>query len=176
MTPEMKQIPSYAAAVTPLMLSQYRRALRLLGLVGAGCSAADSVEQALFEIRDGFWVRSAVGAQLDVLGRVYGVSRGGMDDPTFRAQLQFRAGTLVSGNPEEILTFLAFVAGDVGLEYIPEYPAGFVIGISTLVGDQAMLESLAPAGVHIGYGNPMQDYYGNPMETQAGVSMYALVG
>ena len=172
---EIVQITDYNSVVRAKILSQYNRAVRLLGIVVIGCQQADNIEQAMFEIRDGLWIRNAVGVQLDLLGRIYKVLRKTMTDDEYKIQLQFQAATLVNGNPEEILTFLSFVTGLTDLEYLPEYPAGFLVPTSTTVVDQATLELLAPAGVRVGYGNPMQDYFGNPMETETGAYMYARV-
>lgn len=172
---DLTQITDYNSLVRAKVLSQYNRALRVLGIVEAGCVQADTIEQAMFEIRDGLWIRNAVGVQLDLLGRVYRVPRRTMTDDVYRQQLQFQAATLVNGNPEEILTFLSFVTGLSDLGYLPEYPAGFAITTSASVVDLPQLELLAPAGVHVGYANPMDDAYGNPMQTATGAYMYALV-
>lgn len=174
MTPELVQIKDYGKVVTPRILSQYQKALRLIGLVRAGCAAADSIEQAFFDIREGFWLRLAVGAQLDVLGRAYGVAREGRDDSSYRTQIQFRAATLVSGNPEELLVFLAVALGDVNTAYIPEYPAGFVITTSEGTIPTASLIPLAPAGVRAAFANPMFDAHGMAMQGADDQIMYAV--
>jgi hypothetical protein len=143
-------------------------------MVGAGCAAADSVEQALFEIRSGYWLRLAVGVQLDALGKVYVVSREGRDDDAYRTQIQFRAATLVSGNPEELLVFLAVALGDTNAEYIPEYPAGFVLTTSEDTIPTASLIPLAPAGVRVAFANPMFDAHGMAMQGAGDQIMYAV--
>ena len=171
----MKHISDYTPVVQATLLSQYKRAGRLLGIVEAGCSQANNVEEAMFEIRDGFWIRNAVGVQLDILGRIYKVPRGSLSDDNYRIQLQFQAASLVNGNPEELLTFLSFVTGVGDLEYFPEYPAGFAITTDETSVNRALLESLAPAGVRVDYANPMLDALGNPMLTALNTKMYALL-
>lgn len=173
MIPELTQIQSYSAVIGPTMLTQYNRALRLHGLVDASCAQVDSVEEAMFQIRSGFWIRNAVGVQLDILGRIYGMARNGLDDATYRSRLQAQAAALINGAPEEIMTFLTFMLGDPAAEYWPEYPAGFVVRTSVGSMSSESLRLLSPSGVAASFtdtepildalDDPILDGYGNPI-------------
>ena len=118
---------------------------RLKAWIAASLSQADDLETALQELRDGLWIRTATGANLDVLGRVYGVPRSGRDDIAYRQAIHVRAATVVNGTPDEITTFLELAFGTPGLSIIPQYPAAFYIVDSPATTSQ--LESIAPAGV-----------------------------
>lgn len=173
-TPELEQIQDHAAIVVPLLLSQYQQSARLLGLVRSGCAQADDLEEALFQIRSGYWLSSAIGAQLDVLGRVYREQRNGRTDEDYRTAIKVRASMLVSGNPEEILAFYRFSLGATDLVYQAEYPAGFVLLTDDETFGQGTLDTLSPAGVQGAFGNPITDALGNPMLTATGAAMYVV--
>ena len=119
---------------------------RLKGWIAAPLKEADKVEQAMREIRDGLWLRSAVGPQLDMLGRVYGEKRIGRLDDDYRLAIQLKAATVVNGTPDEIMVFMQLIYGSQSFEYVPEYPAGFWI-VSDVVPSPEQLERISPAGV-----------------------------
>lgn len=174
MSPVMNPVGDYGTdVVLPRLLSQYRRAARLIGLLRTGCEGANRLEQALFEVRSGYWLRLAVGQQLDVLGKVYNFQRDGLSDDDYRTQLQFRAAMLVNGTPEEIVTFLSFVlGGTVPIEYQPEYPAGYALLGADVSIPSEVLNSLSPSGVEATFGLEMLDALGDPMQDANGASMY----
>ena len=173
-SPDIVQQTDSVAIARGHLLSQYTQAVRLLGLISAGCHQADSVEQAMFEIRDGFWIATAVGAQLDVLGNVYGLSRDGMDDDTYRTELQYLAASWVNGSPEEIMAFLRFITGARDIAYLTDYPAGYALTTNDAAVTVPLLQSISPAGVQASLAVPMTDYYGRAMVTALGEPLYSL--
>lgn len=176
MTPEIVQITDYNAIAVSQLLSQYKRALRILGLIEAASAQADSVERMLWEIRTGFWLPNATGVQLDALGRVYGLARNGQDDATYRPLLQAQAASLVNGNPEEIMTFLAFVLDDPGIEYRPEYPAGFVLYTTNNTMSSETMRKLVPSGVAASFAaaSPILDAVDDPLEDALGNQIFGV--
>ena len=172
----MTKIEDHAAIVVPLVLSQYQRASRLLGLIRSGCAQADDVEEALYEIREGLKLDSAVGAQLDLLGKLYKESRAGRSDTDYRDAIRIRASLSVNGTPDEIINFLRFSLGATDAVYAPEYPAGFVI----LTDDEAfgvgtgVLNTISPAGVQGLFASPMFDALGAKMLDGHGEPMYTV--
>ena len=120
---------------------------RLKAWIAASLDQGDDLETALQELRDGLWIRTAKGVNLDVLGRVYGIPRSGRDDTAYRQAIQVRAATIVNGTPDEITTFLELAFGVPGLSIIPQYPAAFYIVDSPATTTQ--LESISPAGVGV---------------------------
>ena len=119
---------------------------RLKGWIAAGLKEADYVEQAMWEIREGLWLKNAIGANLDLLGRVYNVTRQGRDDATYRTAIQLKAATSVNGTPDEIVRFLALIYDIADVEYTPEYPARYWIS-GALLPTVAQLSQISPAGV-----------------------------
>jgi hypothetical protein len=119
---------------------------KLKGLLEAGLYQGQTIEEALFEMRDGLWIRSAQGVQLDLLGRVYREQRQGREDEAYRQAIAVRAASVVNGTPDEIVTFLKLAFGFTSAIYTPEYPAAFWIEPPADL-TVSQLERFSPSGV-----------------------------
>lgn len=132
-----------------LLLSQYDNSTKLQGIIDASYDSADELEQALFEIRDEFWLSNAVGDQLDIIGEIFQESRDGDVDVDYRARIQAKASLVVSGEPEAIIAVLKNLFGATFVTYIPGWPAipasYYIISDSTIT--VAQLTKYSPAGV-----------------------------
>jgi hypothetical protein len=101
-------------------------------LIRALCAPAQDLEDALIQVYVGRWINTAVGAQLDVLGKIVGQPRGGFADDFYRLTIQVRV--LInrsSGGPEELYTILGLVVpmgATLALAYFQ--PAAFNMTIS----------------------------------------------
>lgn len=119
---------------------------RFKGLLSAQLDRAQDLEDMLFELRAGLFLDQAIGAQLDLLGRVYNETRQGRADDEYRTGIRVKAATVVNGTPDEICIFLKLAFGFTSVAYTPEYPGAFFIeppsGLS--VKD---LERISPAGI-----------------------------
>lgn len=119
---------------------------RFKGLLSAQLDRAQDLEDMLFELRAGLFLDQAIGAQLDLLGRVYNESRQGRSDADYRTGIRVKAATVVNGTPDEICTFLKLAFGFTSVAYTPEYPGAFFIEPpSTLTVRD--LERISPAGI-----------------------------
>lgn len=118
---------------------------RLKGLIGAHLDQGDKLETALNEIQDGLYLATAIGAQLDLLGRIYNLGRIGRSDTDYRSALQAKAATAVNGTPDEIVTFVRLAYG-IEATYTFEGPGSFFLEPQTGL-TIAQLEAVSPAGV-----------------------------
>ena len=169
---DLAQITDFWARCSPFILSQYQDSTRLRGLIESGCKQSNDTEAALFEIRDAFDLPTAKGVQLDKIGGWYREGRLGRNDAAYRDAITLRAASQINGNADEIMRFLkALFPSMSDIRYIPEYPAGFVMGTSSTEGT-GYLEPLAPAGVSAVYGVAMTDFLTNLMTTFSGATMY----
>lgn len=175
-SPQMQQITDYTALLQPRILSQYQQAKRLLGIMEAGTLQADQIEEALFQVRNGFFLATAVGVQLDTLGKIYRESRNGRTDSDYRDAIRLRAATAISGTPDEIILFLKnFVAGaPADLEYQPEYPGKYVILTSDDSFGTGVLDSVSLAGVKGLMGSPLLDGNLDPLRDGHGNIIYSV--
>ena len=126
---------------------------RIKGMIAANLAAADKLEASAFELRDALGIKNAIGAQLDLLGRVYNVKRQGRSDGDYRKAIQIRAAVAVNGTPDEICSYLRDVYGYTSIRYtsenvVPHYNMAFFIdGYAPTQITIKELESLSPAGV-----------------------------
>lgn len=174
--PEIQQITGYTAMVQARVLAQYQQSRRLLGIMEAGTLQADQIEDAIFQIRNGFFLATAVGVQLDTLGKIYRESRNGRTDSDYRDAIRLRAATAISGTPDEIILFLRnFVAGAPSdLEYQPEYPGKYVILTSDDSFGTGVLDSISMAGVKGMMGSPILDGHLDPLRDGHGEIIYSV--
>ncbi len=90
-------------------------------------------ETAAFEVLTQRWLDTAVGVQLDGLGKIVGKEREGADDDTYRRLLRAQILINLSGaSVQEIVSILELVIAGAVIELKQEFPAGF-----TVVVDQA---------------------------------------
>lgn len=114
------------------LIQQLKGKPRLEGLLRAFVSEVQAVEDALWQVFDQRLLDNAVGAQLDLLGRVVGRERAGMDDDSYRTHLRVQIRlNLGSGTARDVLeTFALLVNADLSrLELEEQYPAAFVLRV-----------------------------------------------
>jgi hypothetical protein len=133
-----------------LILEQYKNSTRLQALIDSANISANDIEKALFEIRDEFYIDTAIGVQLDVIGDIFNESRRGLSDTEYRALIKLK-GILIggSGEPEFIISVLKSLYGATYVEYYPGFPARpasyTVLTDATIT--ETELNIFSPAGV-----------------------------
>jgi hypothetical protein len=130
-----------------LLIGRYKDSNNFKKLLNVFNKGADEIEKAMFEIRDLFWLNTAVGKQLDIIGDILNALREGRDDDEYRNYIKEIIQLLNSGAPEQIISALKSLYGFTGnIIYRHEYPAGyFIFGDYGL--DNIFLQRFNPAGV-----------------------------
>lgn len=146
-------IPDFVAKVHELILEAYKNPREdnskgnlesLLEVFASECQNLEEMWQELLVMLD---MDAAVGAWLDILGRIACVAREGRSDDQYRVEIKLAFTSNFSGTPDQILQYVKRVTNSDTVAFIAEYPANFWI---TCDGDgltAAMLARLAPAGV-----------------------------
>jgi hypothetical protein len=171
---DMTQITDYSA-ILELLAEQYKTSEKMRGILDAMCISADDLEDALFEIRSQFWIDTAEGAQLDILGAVFGLERtAGLADADYREQLEFKLANLfASGTPEDIINTIIGLYGGTFVDYSRDgLTASFNI-ITDATITQTQLDSISPAGVGSHLLCPLLDGAGDIIVDGAGDPIYA---
>lgn len=134
-----------------LLLEQFKDSDNLKGILSAFNTEMEKVEDALFEIRDNFYLATAEGDQLDTLGLIFNEDRQGRSDTDYRNAIQSKAEVLYSGTPEGIYTQLKLLYGATTLQYSPadagDYALYYMSTDAVITEEQ--LEVLSPAGVTV---------------------------
>ena len=173
---ELVQIAdSYSDTMRPKLMEQYKpgQAPKLNQLLEAVGAQKDDLEAALFGIRSGMYLATAIGAQLDMIGAIFKVGRNGFDDATYRMAIQKVASMRSFATPEDIISVLKVIYGASYVDYHPEYPAGCVIFTDVIV-PAGTLDLLAPAGVQVRAPYFIVDYEGNNIADYDGNILYGV--
>lgn len=152
----IEKVEDHCADGLELLLEQFKDKPRLAGVLCAFLEQVQEVEDATWQLLTERDLDTAVGAQLDMLGRLVGEERRGRTDDQYRPFV--RARILINrsnGLPEEILTILRVVLGaGVGLRLREDFPAAFTVIVSelgTLTPDTLirLLQQAKAAGVRV---------------------------
>lgn len=145
---EIEIILDYQEEALKLLLAQYKDSVKLQGLIDGKSKQIDDIELALFEIREGFYLDDAIGAQLDIIGKIWDVERKGLNDTEYRQSIYFKISLKVSGTLKEIISILKSFYGATYVEYHPQYPAKMLLLTDATASAEA-IERFAPAGVKV---------------------------
>ena len=136
------------------LLSQYADSQNFRNLLKSSSALFDDIEEALFEIRDLFFIDEATGRQLDIIGSIFFEERGGRDDADYRLAIKGVAAFTNSGTPNNIISILEDIYNVEVLDYSlpPDQPATYSIIIKQNPNNErdvtaSILDILSPAGV-----------------------------
>lgn len=111
------------------LLMQYREKPRFEAVVSAIAAEVQELEDALHTLNTGRALPTAVGAQLDVLGRIVGQGRLNLSDTQFRRYISARIALNNSSGtiPEVRAIFASLAAIGSAVEVHERFPAAFVL-------------------------------------------------
>ena len=131
------------------LLPQFERSTKLKGLLRSLLGEVQPTEDVLLQVMSQTGIDTAVGVQLDTLGKLLNVSRGSSDDDEYRTRLYSQISlNSANGTPENIITLVRLVTGsqDVVLnEYFPAEAHVQVRGGNPV--PEGFLDLVSPAGV-----------------------------
>ena len=123
----------------------------MAAIMNAIASELQELSDAIYDVMTEIDVNSAVGSQLDLLGKVYGRSRDGYGDEAYRSLLKMQIGINVSnGTINPMIAIIKSVTDSTKVDMFEDYPAAVsaVVNGGTVNAELlAELESVASAGV-----------------------------
>lgn len=112
------------------LVKQFKGQPRLQALLSALLNQVQSLEDATWDLLMNRWLDTAVGAQLDALGKIVGEPRNGRNDADYKVRLQARLRiNLASGTPEDVLALFSFLLPSNTFKIKEWYPAHFTLEI-----------------------------------------------
>ncbi len=127
------------------LVEQFRRQPKILAFLTSFLNQIQDAENAAFELIDERTLATAVGVQLDGLGSIIGLARGGLTDDQYRLRLQ--AQILVnrsSGTIPQLLEIIALL--DPGVLTLTEsFPAAFIMQVLNITQAPATIAALIAA-------------------------------
>lgn len=151
MSKEIVQITDYNINLD-LLISQYKNKENFKGILQAQNSQANDLEDAIFEVRDEFWLSTAEGDQLDIIGSIHKETRQGRNDTDYRAAINVR---IVlnngSGEAETIIKALTDLFGATTVQIQNQYNATLYIWADIVLTETQFntLVNFTAAGVEV---------------------------
>lgn len=140
-------IPNYVAAALSRLITQYKTAINLQNLLTAIVQPLDGIEGALTEMNTLRYLPDAVGAQLDLIGRIVGLPRPpGLSDEQYLLELygQIKINTS-QGQPEQAIQVFQLFTGATQVRLFEWYPARVQIQSAYIPPDQAAVDTIIAA-------------------------------
>jgi hypothetical protein len=130
-TTELERIDDHMAGIRLLLPGQFADKPNLDAILKAFINRVQALEDALIAMWVARWLDNAVGAQLDGLGSIVGVTRGNFNDALYKRRIRVRIrANLASGTATDVYeVFKLLLDVTDGLELRDYYPAGFVLTI-----------------------------------------------
>lgn len=164
----LKTGADYNEETRDLSISQFRREKYLAKLAGFNVQL-EEVEIVIQQMLNERSIDTAIGAQLDIVGRIVNEGRQGRIDPEYRAAIKQRVALRFSGTPEDIIEIVLALYGGTFVEFHNTYPGKFHITTDANITTSDLID-ITPAGVG-GYvitdclidalGNPIIDAIGD---------------
>lgn len=105
--------------------AQWKNSKNFRGVLQSYLEQLNLTEQALLDIRDGFNVNTAIGAQLDIIGGYFGEPRAGRNDNDYRAALlSLISSSNGSGTPNQLMDLFGSLANTGEVKIWEHYPHG----------------------------------------------------
>jgi hypothetical protein len=122
-------IPDHYLDLVDIIITQFRDKYNYNELLKIFSKQVDEIEVVIFQLLNDRWLDTAIGEQLDILGRILVLDRAGRDDETYRRMLKAKAYiNTTNGEPESIINALLLISDTITeVIYEPAYPAGFHI-------------------------------------------------
>lgn len=151
------------------VISRFDHSPRLRGFIAALLDQVQEVEGVLLDLFYSRTLDGATDAQLDVIGRVVGEPRDGLDDAAYRRFIRARLSVNLSqGERERLKDIVRATAGTDDVQFVPNYPAAFVVyyltrtPLSASVRNRikAMLLDATGSGIGLDLVEADEDYFG----------------
>jgi len=109
---------------TNLLQQQFKDKEKFVAVINALADECEQIEQAIYEFLTEFSIDTAVGEQLDLLGRIVGLNRDGREDASYRTLLKIKIDINFSaGTPEALIKTAVALYEATDVQYVPIYPA-----------------------------------------------------
>lgn len=127
-------ISDHIARAEARLLEQYKQSERIRGIISDITIQVQQIEDMLFDVLDGRTIDTAIGQQLDNLGKILGLNRvPGQSDEEYRTLLKAQIIVNVSnGEPSQVINFFKILTNAMQI-YLGDLAFGEVSVMSELV-------------------------------------------
>lgn len=144
--PEMEKV-NYSALVALLTMAQYKNKPNINNILKEYGLSMNTLQDAIFEMRDLLWLDTATGVQLDIIAKILKVfERTDPDDEIFRQDIRTQVSLNTSGTVDELILLLNTIYGATFALYKTNYPAKYYFWTDAVVTVDE-LEQISAGGV-----------------------------
>jgi hypothetical protein len=148
------KITSHNTDAISRLLTQFREKPKIEGIISTNAAQYQDIEDAGFDMLQGITIEHAIGATLDRIGDVVGLTRGVLSDDDFRVEIRTRISQRQSyGRVDDIITGFKLLTNSSGVLYGEIWPAGiYITGLGNPIQPtpeqfSRFINSVKPAGV-----------------------------
>lgn len=107
------------------LLEQFKDKPNIEALLKGWMKGVQTTEDSLFDLLNNRSIQTAFGIQLDYIGKIVGIKRGGRSDTSYREAIQLQILINTSeGTPDDILEILSLITNATIVKSFPHYPVG----------------------------------------------------
>jgi len=129
-------------AISNLIFEFQEESPKLHALVASYVDQIQDLENVAFELLEDRSLDTAEGEQLDGLGQIVGLERGGLDDDEYRLRLRVQIKLNLSAGTIENVIEVAFLITDEPVLLVESYPATILITIVNVTTDPLLVRRI----------------------------------
>jgi hypothetical protein len=136
----VNRIESHSAEALERLFEVFKAKPKMRAFVTALCGPAQRIEDALYQILTERYLDTAIGIQLDTLGKIIGQPRNGLSDTDYKRYLRARVKVnRSSGLTDQLLTIARLIVNDddAAITFVPSYPAAGTVEVTGIPFDTA---------------------------------------
>ncbi|GKX63052.1 hypothetical protein SOASR032_16210 [Pragia fontium] len=159
----------YRKTALSRLVGQFQDKPKVKALAESMVAPLEAISADLNDLKNGRWVDSAIGAQLDGCGYIVGVPRLSRGDDEYRIAIKSRILSNTSrARPQDLIEGVRFLTKPTEVQYLESYPSCamlFTDGRQIPEGSQAILQDIAPVAIE---NVPLMVSYGRAKPFRAG--------
>lgn len=140
----LDHVTDYLARARARYLEQYKDKANFDALASVFVAKLQEIEDAFWQLYEERTLDSAVGVQLDVLGRILNIARGPYGDEDYRAILRAQVKLLKSsGTINQLIEIVGLASQGADVSVIESFPAALTVQVSGVTTSDAFASLLA---------------------------------
>jgi Protein of unknown function (DUF2612) len=145
------EITDHVAQAQDRLVQQYKESTNLNNFIKSIVDPIQILENETFNVYINRSINTAVGYQLDGIGKIVGIERGDLNDVNYRAAIVAQIEINISGGePESIINAMRALFNPLVIDYVDIYPAYFQLYLqahSFIHNLPVLISSFSPVGI-----------------------------
>ena len=155
-TTDIETITDHEDLAVGNSMEQYKEKPKHLGFIRAWAKQVQDAEDATFGMIDSRTLDLATGAQLDIIGEIVDIARGGLSDDDYRVEIKVKIGKNTSqGGHEKIISIFMLLTGANRVHLTSNHTGSVDIGSEVDIPDESInsvyesIEQIVGGGIRV---------------------------